>query len=67
MGGGQHCLLGLAMQPVTYQAITGNYNQRSAHTPLAAAVPVNAASVEVPSYIEHHVVQVDQWRQMLNT
>ena len=54
------------MQPATYQALIGNYLQRPARPPQAAAVPSNAAAAEVTRYIQHHAAQVDQWHQKVN-
>ena len=67
MGGGQNGLLGLAVQPATYQTGIGNNFQRPTHTPKSAPVTSNPDTSEVPRYIQNHAAQVDQWRQMVNT
>ena len=66
LGGEQHGLLGLAMQPATYRTVTAHDFQHPALPPQAAPVPANADAAEVPRYIQHHAAQVDQWRQMVN-
>ena len=66
LGVGQHGLLGLAMQPFTYQIVTGKEFQSPYCPPKVAPVTSNAAADEVPRYIQHHAAQVDQWGQMLN-
>ena len=54
------------MQPATHQTVTGHDFQRPYRPPQAAPVPANAAETEVPSYIQHHAAQAEQWRQMVN-
>ena len=54
------------MQPYTYQTFTRNEFERPTCTPQAAPVPTNADTAEVPMWIQQHVAQVDQWRQMVN-
>ena len=66
MGGGQHGLPGMVMQPATYRTIIGQYFQRPARPQQSAPVPTNADAAEVTRYIQHHVAQVYQWRQMVN-
>ena len=66
LGGGQHGLLGLAMQPATYRTVIGQYFQRLVRPPQAAPVPTNADASEIPRYIQFHAAQVDQWNQMVN-
>ena len=48
--GGQHGLLGLEMQPATYQTVIGKYFQR-VRPPQAAPVPTNTDAAEIPRYI----------------
>ena len=66
MGGGQHGILGLAMQPDTLKTVTGNDFQRPERPAQEYPVPTNTAAAEVPSYIHHHAAQVDQCLQMVN-
>ena len=66
LGGGQHGLLGLAMQPDTYRTVIGQYFQLPVRPPQADPVPNNADAAEIPRYIQLHAAQVDQWRQMVN-
>ena len=54
------------MQPDTYLTVVGNDFQHLSRPPQAAPVPDNTAAAEVLRYIQHHAVQVDQWRQMAN-
>ena len=60
LGGGQHSLLGLVMQPATYQTVTGHDLHHSACPPQSDPIPAN------PRYIQHHAAQVEQWRQIVN-
>ena len=60
MGGGKHGLLGLAMQPSTYQTVIGKYFSARPAPPQAASVPTNADAAEIPRYIQIHAAQVDQ-------
>ena len=66
LGGGQHSLLGLAMQPATYRTVIGKYFQHPVRPPQAAPVLNNTDAAEIPRYIQLHAVHVDQWRQMVN-
>ena len=66
LGGGQHDLLVLAMQPATYQTVIGKYFQRLVSPPQADPVPTNADAAEIPRYIQLHAAQVYQWRQTVN-
>ena len=66
LGGGQHGLLGLAMQPATYRTVIGQDFQRPVRPPPASPVPTNADAAEIPRYIQLHADQVDQWIQMVN-
>ena len=66
MGGGQHSLLGLTMQPVTYRTLAEHDFQRPDRPPQADPVTANAAESKVPKYMQPHVDQVYQWRQMVN-
>ena len=66
MGGGQHGLLGMEMQPATYRTVIGKDSQRLGCPPKAAPVPTNEASAEVPMYIHNYAAQVDNWRKMAN-
>ena len=66
LGGGQHGLLGLAMQPATYQTAIGQDFQRPVLPPQEAPVPTNTDEAEIPRYIQLHAAQVDQWRQIVN-
>ena len=66
LGRGQYGILGLVMQPATYQTVIGHDFQRLSLPPQAAPVPSNAAAAEVPRYIQHHAAQVNQWHQMVN-
>ena len=66
LGEGQHGLLGLAMQPATYQTAIGQDFQRPVRPLQAAPVPTNVDSDEIPRYIQLHASQVDQWSQMVN-
>ena len=54
------------MQPSTYQTVIGNGFQRLARPSQAYPVPGNVSAAKVPSYIQNHAAQVDQWRQMIN-
>ena len=67
MGGGQHGLLGMAIQPATYRTVIGKYFQRPFLPPQAAPVPTNLDAAEIPRYIQLHAAQVDQWLQMVNS
>ena len=66
LGGGQNGLLGLEMQPATYQTIIGQAFQRPVHPSQAAPVPTNTDAAEISGYIQIHAAQVDLWRQMVN-
>ena len=66
LGGGQHGLLGMEMQPATYKNVIGKDFQRLVHPPQASPVPTNADAAEIPRYIQLHAAQVDQWHQMIN-
>ena len=66
LGGGQHGLLGMAMQPATYCTVIGQDFQRPVRPPQAAPVPTNTDAAEIPRYIQLHAAQVDHWRQMVN-
>ena len=66
LGGGQHGLLGLAMQPSTYRTVIGKYFQRLVRPLQVDPVPTNSDAAEIPRYIQLHAAQVDQWRQMVN-
>ena len=59
LGGGQHGLLGLAMQPATYRTVIGQDFQRPVHPPQVAPVPTNMDASEITRYIRLHVTQVD--------
>ena len=67
MGGGQHGILGMEMQPATYRTAIGQDFQRPVRPPQAAPVPTNTDADIIPRYIQLHAAQVDQWRQMVNT
>ena len=54
------------MQPDTHRTVVCHGFQLSDCPKQAAPYPTNAAAAEVPRYIQHHAVQVDQWRQMIN-
>ena len=54
------------MQPATYRTVTGQDFNRPAHPPQSDTVPKNATASEVSRYIQHHVAQVDQLRQMVS-
>ena len=64
--GGQHGLLGMAMQPATCSTVIGQEFQRPVSSPQAAPVPTNTDAAEIPSYIQFHAALVDQWRQIIN-
>ena len=66
LGGGQHGLIGLAMQPATYRTVIGQDFQHPFRPPQADPLPTNANADEIPRYIHLHATQVDQWRQMVN-
>ena len=66
LGGGQHGILGMAMQTATQRTVIGKYFQRPVRPPQTAPVPNNADTAEIPRYIQLHAAQVDQWRQMVN-
>ena len=51
LGGGQHGLLELAMQPATYRTVIGQYFQRPVSPPQAFTVPTNTDSDEIPRYV----------------
>ena len=59
LGGGQHGLLGIAMQPATYRTVIGKDFQRPVRPPQAAPVPTNTDASEIPRYIQLHAAQVD--------
>ena len=67
LGRGQHGILGLEIQPATYQTVIGHDFQRSDRPPQASPVPANAGASKVPRYIYHHAYQVDQCHQMVNS
>ena len=48
LGGGNHGLLGLEMQPATYRTVSGKDFQLPALPPQTAPVPTNVAAAEVP-------------------
>ena len=66
LGGGQHGLLGMAMQPATYRTVIGQYFQRPVRPPQAAPVPKNTDVAEIRRWIQLHAAQVDQLRQTVN-
>ena len=66
LGGGQHGLLGMEIQPAIYRNEIGQYFQRPIRYPQAAPVPINTYADEIPSYIQLHAAQVDQRRQIVN-
>ena len=66
LGGGQHGLLGMAIQPSTYHNVTGQDFQHPVRPRQAAPVPTNTDAAEIPGYIQLHAAQVNQWRQMVN-
>ena len=66
LGGGQHGLLGLEMQPATYGTVIGKYFQRPVRPPQAAPVPTNANAAEIPRCVQLNAAKVDQWHQMVN-
>ena len=66
LGVEQRDLLSMEMQPSTYRTVIRHDFQLPACTPQVAPVPANAAAAEVPRYIQRHVAQMDQWRQMVN-
>ena len=66
LGGGQHGILRMEMQPSTYCTVIGKYFQILVRPPQAAPMPTNMDAVEIPRYIQLHESQVDQWRQMVN-
>ena len=57
----------MAMYPATYRTVTRQEYQRLDRPPQAATVPANVAESKVPRYIQHHVAQVEQWHQMVNS
>ena len=66
MGGGQHGLLGMVMQPATYRTVIGKDFQRPFLPPQAAPVSTNADAAEISRYIQLHAAQVEKWLQMVN-
>ena len=66
LGGGQHGLLRLKMQPDTYQTVIRHDFELPDRPLQAASVPDNAATAQVPRYIHHNASQVDKWLQMVN-
>ena len=54
LGGGQHGLIGLAMQPATYRTVIGKYFQSLVRPPQAAPVLINTDEAEIPRYIQLH-------------
>ena len=66
LGGGQHGLLGMEIQPAIYRNEIGQYFQRPIRYPQAAPVPINTYADEIPIYIQLHAAQVDQRRQIVN-
>ena len=67
LGGGQHSLLGMAIQPATYHTVIGKYFQRPVRLPQEAPVTTNTDAAENPGFIQLHTAQVYQWPQMVNT
>ena len=51
LGGGQHGLLGLEMQPATYRTVIGQYFQRLVCPPQADPMPTTMDAAEIPRYI----------------
>ena len=66
LGGGQHGLLRLVMQPDKYQTVTGKEFQHPSRPTKSDPVTANEATDEVPRYIQHHAAQLDQCCQMVN-
>ena len=66
LGGGQHDLLSLEMQPITYQTVIGKDFELLVRPPQAPPVPTNTYAAETTRYIQLHAAQVDQWLQMVN-
>ena len=66
LGGGQHGILGLAMQPATYRTVIGQYFQLPIRPPQAAPVPTTTDADEILRYIQLHAAQVNQCPQMVN-
>ena len=59
LGGGQHGLLRLTMQPATYQTVIGKDFQRPVRPPQAAPVPTNTDAAEITRHIQLHAAQGD--------
>ena len=66
LGGGNNVIIGMEMQTVTNQIVTGHEFERPTRPPQADPVPTNAFAAEVPRFIQQHACHVDQWRQMVN-
>ena len=66
LGGGQNGLLGMAIQPATYQTVTRKDFKCLERPPQAAPVPPNEAAAKVPRCIQQHADQVEKWNQMVN-
>ena len=66
LGGGQHGLLGLEMQPATDRTVIGKDFQRPVRPLQAAPVPTNTDAAEIPRYNQLYAAQVDQCNQMVN-
>ena len=54
------------MQLATYQTVIGQDFQRLVRPPQADPVLTNAYAAEIPWYIQIHLAQVYQWRQIVN-
>ena len=55
LGGRQHGILGLAIQPATYRTVIGQDFQRPVRPSQSALVPTNADAAEIKGYIQLHV------------
>ena len=66
LGGGQHGILGLIMQPATYRTVIGKDFQRPVRPPQAAPVPTNTDAAGIQRYIQLHASQLYKWSQMVN-
>ena len=54
------------MQPATYRTVIGEDFQRPVCPQQVSPAPTNTDAAEIPRYIQLHIVQVDQCRQMVN-
>ena len=60
LGGGQHGILGMEMQPATHKTIIGKDFHRLVYPPQSALVPTNADAAVITGYIQFHAAQMDQ-------